>query len=141
MYCMIRTILRYNSYETYTVSYNLWALTIRRYDTKLFTHDTICIVRYDTIRITYCTILTTMLICIAKATSKHSISVSFSNKILTCWIEWPNQPNRNFYWICLNLLPAIFLSYIFTIICLVILKMVKALKRNRNGTLLVDYKN
>ena len=44
--------IRYNSYVTYIVSYDSWALTIRRYDIKLFTHDTI--------RIAYYTILTTM---------------------------------------------------------------------------------
>ena len=32
-------MIRYDSYNTHVVSYNLWALTIRRYDIKLFTHD------------------------------------------------------------------------------------------------------
>ena len=55
---MYRTI-RYDSYDTHTVSYDSWALTICRYDIKLFTHDTIRIA-YRTIRIAYHTILTTM---------------------------------------------------------------------------------
>ena len=38
--------IRYDSYDTHTVSYDSWTLTIRRYDTELFTHDTIHIVRY-----------------------------------------------------------------------------------------------
>ena len=51
-YDMYNFTIRYNSYYTYIVSYDSWALTILRYDIKLFTHDTI--------RIVYCTILTTM---------------------------------------------------------------------------------
>ena len=50
-YDMYDFTIRYNSYNTHTVSYDSWALTIRRYHTKLFTHETI--------RIAYCTILTT----------------------------------------------------------------------------------
>ena len=40
-----RTI-RYDSYDTHTVSYYSRVLTILRYNTKLFIHDTIHIVRY-----------------------------------------------------------------------------------------------
>ena len=45
-------MIRYDSYDTHTVLYDSWALTICRYDTELFTHNTI--------RITYRIILTTM---------------------------------------------------------------------------------
>ena len=38
--------IQYDSYDTYIVLYDSWALTICRYDTELFTHDLICIVRY-----------------------------------------------------------------------------------------------
>ena len=56
MYRTIRTILRYDMiHMIHTVSYDSWTLTIRWYDTELFTHDTI--------RIAYRTILTTMLVC------------------------------------------------------------------------------
>ena len=42
---MYRTI-RYDSYDTHNVSYYSRVLTILRYNTKLFIHDTIHIVRY-----------------------------------------------------------------------------------------------
>ena len=42
--------IRCDSYDTHIVLYDSWAFMIRWYDTKLFTHDTIC------------TILTTMAI-------------------------------------------------------------------------------
>lgn len=38
--------IRYESYDTNLISYNLWALTILSYDKKLFTHD-IYHVSYD----------------------------------------------------------------------------------------------
>jgi len=48
MYRMIHTIHRYDTIHTIRtyVSNDLQALTIRSYDTKLFVHDTIRIVRY-----------------------------------------------------------------------------------------------
>ena len=46
---MYRTI----RYDTYTVLYDSWALTIRRYNTELFTHDSIRIVRYISCIIRY----------------------------------------------------------------------------------------
>ena len=52
MYRIIRKILRYNSYNTHTVSYDSRALTICRFNTKLFPHDTYQ-VSYDTYRISY----------------------------------------------------------------------------------------
>ena len=36
----------YNSYDTYTISYDSWALMICWYNTELFIHDTIRTVRY-----------------------------------------------------------------------------------------------
>ena len=71
MYRTIHTILRYDtirydSYNMYTVSYGSWALTIRRYNTELFTHDTI--------RIVYRMILSIML-----DTFKNDIFFEFRN--------------------------------------------------------------
>ena len=43
MYYTIRMILRY---DMHTISYDLWLLTIHQYDTELFTHDVVYIVRY-----------------------------------------------------------------------------------------------
>ena len=45
-YDMYNFMIRYDSYDTHTVSYDSWTLMICRYDTKLFTHDSIRIVRY-----------------------------------------------------------------------------------------------
>ena len=53
-YNMYNFTVRYNSYDTYIVSYDSWAFIICRYDIKLFTHDMI--------RIAYCTILTTIIL-------------------------------------------------------------------------------
>ena len=55
-YDMYNFMIRYDSYDTHTVSYDSWTLMICRYDTKLFTHDSIRIVRYvsyDTYRASY----------------------------------------------------------------------------------------
>ena len=56
--------IRYDSYNTHTISYDSQALTIRRYDMKLFPHDTI--------RIAYRMILTTMVLSMTKIIFSHN---------------------------------------------------------------------
>ena len=47
LYNKIDFTLRYDSYNINIISYNSWALTIRRYNTNFFTHDTYHVL-YDT---------------------------------------------------------------------------------------------